>query len=148
TGDGQVADGAVAHPFHRRGFTVDRLGVLGDGEQYAVALEHLALVREVNRRQLKIFQLDVAPDVELGPVAQREDPDLFTLLDPAVVQRPRLRTLRAWVPLAELVAEAQNALLCAGALLVSARPAECRIESARVQRVEQCARLLAVAGRA
>ena len=108
--------------------------------------DDLALVGEVDRRQLQILQLDVAPDVQLGPVAQREDPDLLTLLDPAVVQRPRLRTLRSRIPLAELVAEAQNSLLGPGALLVATGAAECGIEAARLERVEQRAGLKAITG--
>ena len=81
----------------------------------------------------------------LGPVRQREHPDLFALADPAVVQRPRFGPLRPRIPLAELVAEAQDALLGAGAFLVTTRTAEGGVETAGLQRVEQRAGLLTVA---
>ena len=79
---------------------------------------------------------------------QREHPDLLALPDPAVVQRPRLGSLRARIPLAELVAEAQDALLGAGALLVAAGTTEGGVEPAGLQRVQQGAGLLPVARRA
>ena len=77
---------------------------------------------------------------------QREHPDLFALLDPAVVERPRLGPLRARIPLAELVAEAQDAFLGPGALLVAAGAAERGVEPAGLQCIEQGAGLLPVAG--
>ena len=40
--------------------------------EHPVAREHLALVGEVDRRQLELLGAHVLPDVELGPVAQRE----------------------------------------------------------------------------
>ncbi len=146
-GDGQVADGAVAHPLDGRGLVALRLHVLRDREQDAVAFDDLALVGEVDRRQFEVLQFDVAPDVELGPVGQREHPDLFALLDPPVVERPRLGPLRARVPLAELVAEAQDAFLGPGALLVAAGATEGGVELAGIERVEQGAGLLPVARR-
>ncbi len=76
--------------------------------EHPVALEDLALVREVDRRQLEPLARDVLPDVELGPVGDREDAHLLALADAAVVEVPELGPLRARVPLAEVVAEARR----------------------------------------
>ena len=44
----------------------------GHRHQQALALDHLALVREVDRRHGEALARDVLPDVELGPVGDRE----------------------------------------------------------------------------
>ena len=79
---------------------------LRDREQHPVALEHLALVGEVDRRHLELLGLDVAPDVELGPVGDRERAHALAAPHDRVEQVPDLRPLVARLPLAELVAEA------------------------------------------
>src|SRR5690606_39450448 len=56
------------------------------GEPHAVAAEHLALVREVDRRQLDALALDVAPHVELGPVGDREQDRKSTRLNSSHVK--------------------------------------------------------------
>ena len=56
---------------------------------------------------------------------------------PAVVEVPELRALPARVPLAELVAQAEHALLGAGLLLVAARAPEDGVEAVLGDRVEQ-----------
>ncbi len=63
----------------------------------------------------------------------------------AVVQRPQLGPLALGVPLAEVVAEAEHALLGAGALLVAAGTAERGVEAVLLDRVEQGRGLQAVA---
>src|SRR3954452_686661 len=109
-GDRHVADGAVADadPLHL--LALARRRVRTDGEPHAVALEDLTLVREVDRRQLDLLVGEVLPDVELGPVAEREDPDVLALVVPAVGEVPELRPLVLGVPLPELVAERVDAL--------------------------------------
>ena len=67
-----------------------------------------AAVREVDRRQLDLLVVDVLPDVELGPVRQREHADVLALAVAAVVEAPQLGALVLRVPLAELVAEARR----------------------------------------
>ena len=51
---------------------------------------------------------DVAPDVQLGPVGQREHPHVLAGRVPAVVEVPQLGALAARVPAAELVAQARR----------------------------------------
>ena len=62
---------------------------------------------------------------------------MFTRAVLAVVEVPQLGTLVAGVPGAELVAEAEDALLGARLLLVTAPPAEDRVEAVLADRVEQ-----------
>src|SRR5262249_20243325 len=104
-----------------------------------------ALVGEVDRRELELLARDVLPHVELCPVRDREDPDLLTLADARVVEVPDLGALRARVPLAEIVPEAEDPLLRAGALLVAARAAHRGVEAVLLDRVEQRRRLELVA---
>ena len=52
-GDRHVADGAVADRRHERRLVLVARDVLGVGQQHPVALEHLAVVGEVDRRHLE-----------------------------------------------------------------------------------------------
>src|SRR3954449_4611981 len=151
-GDGaraaHVADGPVAHALRERLLALDQLDVGRQRVEHPVAAEHLALVSEVDRRDLEALLLDVLPDVELGPVRQREDADVLALADATVVDAPQLRALAARIPLAEVVAEAEDPLLRAGALLVAAGPAERGVEAVLLDGVEERRRLQPVARRA
>ena len=102
---------------------------------------------EVDRGHLELLAVDVLPDVELGPVGEREHAHVLALADPAVVEVPQLGALVLGVPLAELVAEGEDPLLGAGPLLVAAGAAEGGVEAVLVDRVEQRRRLQAVARR-
>ena len=70
---------------------------------------------------------------------------MLALGDARVVQRPQLRALALGLPLAELVAERQHALLGPRALLVAPGAAERRVEAVLGDRVEQRDRLQPVA---
>src|SRR4051794_4263453 len=119
-----VADRPVADALAERLLAVQELHVGRERVEHSVAAEHLALVGEVDRRDLEALLGDVLPHVELGPVREREHAHVLALADPPVVDAPQLRALAARVPLAEVVAEAEDPLLRAGALLVAARAAE------------------------
>src|SRR5205085_1640367 len=86
--------------------------------------------------------------VELGPVRDREHAHVLALANARVVEVPELRPLRARIPLAEVVAEAEDALLRAGALLVAAGAAHRGVEAMFLDRVEKRRRLQLVARRA
>src|SRR6185312_5898337 len=92
-------------------------------------------------RQLELLACDVLPHIELGPVRDREHPDVLALADPRVVEVPELRPLRARVPLSEVVAEAEDALLRACPLFIAASTAHCGVEPVFLDRVEQRRRL-------
>ena len=102
---------------------------------------------EVDRRDLELLALDVLPDVHLGPVGDREDAHVLALADAAVVEAPQLGPLRLGLPLAELVAQREDALLGACLLLVAPRAAEDRVELVLQDGVQQRGRLQAVARR-
>src|SRR6187402_3947683 len=104
-GAAHVAHGAEPHVLLERVLVGVALDELRRRVQHPVSLEHLAPVREVDRRQLEPLARHVLPDVELRPVRDGEDAHLLALADPAVVEVPELRPLRARVPLAEVVAE-------------------------------------------
>ena len=93
-GDGQVTDRAVAHPFHRGGLAIGRPGVLGHREQDAVTLEHLARGRS-RSTAAQGFPARCSARRPARSSCSAGRPDLFALLDPAVVQRPRFGALRA-----------------------------------------------------
>ncbi len=81
--------------------------------------------------------LDVAPHVELGPVADREGPHVLARPHPAVVEVPQLGPLVARIPLPEVVAERQHALLRPGLVLVAAGAAEAGVEPVLGDGVEE-----------
>src|SRR5581483_8408909 len=116
--------------------------------EHPVTAEHLALVRVVDRRQLEILARDVLPHVELGPVRDREHADVLALANARVVEVPELGALRARVPLPEVVAEAEDALLRTSALLVAPRATHRGVEPVLLDRVEQRRRLQLVPRRA
>ena len=85
--------------------------------------------------------MDVLPDVELGPVREREDAHALALVLAGVVEAPQLRALQLRIPAVLRRAEREDALLGAGLLLVAARAAEGRVEAVLVQRLLQALRL-------
>ena len=105
--------------------------MLALGEEHPVALVDLPLVGVVERGQLDLLAGDVAPDVELGEVADREDAHVLARRVPAVVQVPQLGPLRAGIPLAEAVVEAEDPFLRARLVLVAAGPAEGGVDPLR-----------------
>src|SRR5215207_253849 len=134
--------GGVAHGAKADGTLLDLLAVEQRdprrlGQPHAVAVEHPPGVGEVDARQLDALGGDVLPDVELGPVGQREHPDVLALAVAAVVEAPQLGALVLGVPLAEVVAEAEHALLGPGLLLVAPGAAEHGVEPVLLDRFEQ-----------
>src|SRR5206468_736482 len=98
-------------------------------DEAAVALDHGPDGGEVERDDGDLLQVDVLPDVELGPVGEREDADALALQDLAVVEVPQLRPLVLRVPLALAVAEGVDPLLGAALLLVPAGAPEGGVEA-------------------
>src|SRR5436305_5481555 len=119
-GAAHVAHGAVANGVPEHLLAVDQLGAGPLGVEHPVTLEHLTLVREVDGGDLELLLVDVLPHVQLRPVRQREHTHVLALADAAVVEVPQLGALVLGVPLPELVAEGEHALLRARALLVPA----------------------------
>src|ERR1017187_3355886 len=78
------------------------------------------LVREVERDDGHALTLDVLPDVQLGPVQQRMNPDVGPGLEVRLELIPQLRRLVLHVPLHVLVARAEVTFLGPRRLLVAA----------------------------
>ena len=106
-------------------------------DERAAAHQHGPLLGEIQRHDGDVLQVDVLPDVELGPVRERKHAHALARVDAGVEQIPQLGPLVLGVPLAEAVAEGEDALLGAGLLLVAARAPDGRVESALAQRVQQ-----------
>src|SRR5699024_11065972 len=80
---------------------------------------------------------DVLPDVELGPVGQREYADVLVPAVSTVVELPQFRPLGAGVPGTEGVAEGEDPLLGAGLLLVAPGAAEYGVEAVLLDAAQQ-----------
>ena len=133
-GERVAAERAEADALHLRLLAgLQRHAVVVDHDQRAVALDDGPVGGEVERDDRDVLEVDVLPDVELGPVREREDADALALVDLAVVEVPQLGPLVLRVPLVELVAEGVDALLGARLLLVAAGAAERGVEAVLVQ---------------
>ena len=85
--------------------------------------------------------MDVLPDVELGPIGDREDADALPLLDLRVVEVPELGPLVLRIPAVVFVPEGKHPLLGPRLLLVAAGPAEGGVEAVFVEGLPQALRL-------
>src|SRR3970040_1175050 len=134
-GAAYVAHGAEAHRHLLHRLALSRRRERRDRDQQAAAPRDGAAMREVDRGHLEALAGDVLPHVELGPVADREHAHVLAGMDPRVVQVPKLPALVARVPLAELVAEGEHALLGARLFLVAARAADRGVEAELADRL-------------
>src|SRR5690606_9646635 len=101
-----AAQGPEAHHLHFRYFAgVQRHALVVDHDQRAVTLDHRAFGGEVQGYDRDAFQIDVLPDVQLGPVGQGEYADALALVHLAVVDVPQFRALVFRVPAMVLVTE-------------------------------------------
>src|SRR5690606_29809254 len=106
-----------------------------------VAPHHRPLGREVQRYHVDVLATHVMPDVQFGPVRQREHAHALALAHARVVEVPQLRALAARVPAVRRVAEREHALLRTRLLLVAARAADRRVVAASLERLLERQRL-------
>ena len=133
-GQGIAAQGAEADAAHFRLFAgVEPHALVIDHDHLAVAPDDRALGGEIERHDGNVLEVDILPDVELGPVREREDADRFALVLAGVVEVPQFGALVLGIPAVAGIAEGKNALLGAGFFLVAAGPAEGRIEAIFVE---------------
>ena len=92
-----------------------------------------------------MLTLDVLPDIEFGPVGNREHAKVLAGLQAGVKQRPELRALSLGLPLAEAVAVRKDTLLGSGFFFVAARAADQRVEAELVDCFQQRHRLVHIA---
>src|SRR5436309_2742771 len=88
--------------------------------QRTAANQHLALFREIQRYDWDFLNVDVLPHVELRPIRQREHADTLAWIHAAVEDVPQLGPLILGIPLAQLVAEGEDALFRSRFLFVAA----------------------------
>ena len=110
---------------------------LFERDEGVVANEHFSWLGEVERDDGNFFEMDVVPDIELGPVGEREDADAFAGADAAVEEGPQFGALVFRIPLASGVAEGEDALLGAGFFFVAARAAKGSVEAVSAKAVEE-----------
>lgn len=83
----------------------------------------------VEVRQGDVLPGDVAPHVEFGEVRDREYAHVLAIDVATVVEVPQFGALVARIPLAEFIAQGEDALLGSGLVLVTAGAAEDRVVS-------------------
>jgi len=104
-----------------------------------------ALVREIDRRHFETLALDVFPDVHLGPIRKRKDAHVFTGIHTGVVDVPDFGALVFRIPLPELIAKAEEALLGTRFFLVAPGAANGAVELKFLERRKERGNLQAVA---
>ena len=104
-----------------------------DHDQRAVLLDDFPLGSEVQRHDRDLLEIDVLPDVQFGPVGEREHTDRLALLHLAVVEVPQFRTLVLRIPAVLAVTEGVDTLLGPGLLFVATGTTEGGIEAVLVQ---------------
>ena len=116
---------------------LERQPIVVHHDQGAAAMHHRPHACEIERHHRDLFQHDVFPDIELGPVRQRKHPHGLALPDPCVEQIPQFRPLIARVPAMAGRAEREDPLFRPALLLVAARAAEGGIELMVIERLLQ-----------
>src|SRR3546814_3323770 len=90
------------------------------------SLHRRALLREIEGDDGDVVQVDILPDVQFGPVADREDADALPLVLAGIVEVPQFRALVLGIPAVAGGAEGEDALLRPALFLVAAGAAEGR----------------------
>jgi len=108
-----------------------------DHDQRAVLLDHFAFCGEVQRHNRDAFEVDVLPDIQLGPVRQREHANRFAFVDVAVVDVPQLGPLIFRVPAVLAVTEGIHALFGTGFFFIATRTTKGGIKTVFVQSLLQ-----------
>src|SRR6185437_94689 len=100
------------HFYSLRNFTGrKRQPIVVDQDQRTVPLNHPTFLREIERHNRDVLGPDIFPDIEFGPVGQREDAHGFARFDARIEQAPQFGTLVAWIPAVRGGAMRENALL-------------------------------------
>src|SRR3984893_1620407 len=110
-------------------------------DEGSIALHHRTAAREIQRHDGNALQVDVLPDIELGPVGNREHADALALVLARVVQAPQLGPLVLRIPAMLGRAERENPLLRPALLLIAPGSAERHIEAIFVERLLEALRL-------
>ena len=90
---------------------LDRQAVIVDHDQHAVSLNDRPGGSEIERDDGDAFLVNVEPDIKLGPIREREDPDALAFSLQAIVEPPWLWALTLGIPMVMPIAEREHALL-------------------------------------
>ncbi|MEN9682098.1 MAG: hypothetical protein RLZZ627_1991, partial [Pseudomonadota bacterium] len=133
-GQGIAAQGPEADGSDLGGFTgLEGHALVIDHDEGTVSFHDGAWRCEIERDDWNVLKIDVLPDIELGPVRQRENANTFAFVDLAVVDIPKFRTLVFGIPAVIFVSEGVDPLLGARLFLITPRTAEGGIELILVQ---------------
>ena len=66
----------------------ERQSLIIDQDPLAKALDDRPFSGEIKRHDRNVLQADVLPNVALGPIGERKNPDRFTGVDSGVVEIP------------------------------------------------------------
>src|SRR4029453_11061996 len=88
----------------------ERQAMVVHQDEGAVALDHRPLGGEIERHDRDALEMDVLPDVELGPVRQGKHADRLPRVLPRVVEAPELGPLVARIPAMVRRAEGEHPL--------------------------------------
>ena len=91
-----------------------------------VTLDYLSLIRKIEWHDWNLLEVNILPNIQLGPIAKREYPKLLSNMLFPVKQIPKLWTLVFWIPLSKFITVREKPLLCPGLFLIpSATPQGC-----------------------
>ena len=114
---------------------LERQAVIVHHDQRVVTLHDRPMFGEVERHDRNVLQHDVVPDIEFGPVRQREHANGFVRPDAGVEEIPQLGTLVPRVPDVSLRADRENTFLGPALLFVPSGAAKGCIEAMAVKRL-------------
>ncbi len=80
----------------------------------SVSVDDFSGFGEIKVGERDLLHIDVLPDIQLGPVRERKDPDALTRIDFGVVEAPQFGALVFGVPAVELVPEREKLALWLG----------------------------------
>ena len=114
--------------------------VIVEHDELPAALDHRTLRGEIERHDIEPLAQDVAPDIALGPIGEREDARGLARAEPAIQKPPHFGALLARVPAVARRAEGEHALLRPARLLVAPCAADGAVEAMRIERLLQALR--------
>src|SRR5688572_10979354 len=82
-------------------------------------LDHFSIMCKIDTRQTYFFMTYIIPDIQLCPVADRKYPYIFSFMNSAVINVPKLRTLQLWIPLSKFITNRKNSFFCSCFFFVS-----------------------------
>ena len=99
-----------------------------NGQETAISFQNFTFMGEVKTWQFYLFDFRILPIVHFRPVAQWENPKVFTGALSSVEQVPKFGSLIFRVPLTKGIAVREKAFFGPGFFLVSSSPAQAGVQ--------------------